>query len=341
MKLADRVAHCRAALTVQDPATGRVVELSGAASCAPLVSACPLRFVLSDDLTGLCTELALSRGARHLACADLLRVPAEVLWVEWCHAPWQGALERCGFSRLAVGAACGGRRGVLVEAARDGRRGVIRTFWSEGGESGALASSMEACFDFDTEEGEEPAYRQGLPGAGIRVYDGARQNDDLLSRCFRFHYEQSWAAYYRSARLSPLERAAVTRHVLGTIALDIPVLLAFLLLLGSRSSLPRHPRSFAQLNCSRRESGKAPLLDHIDVSAPLLPEYLGSKRLNQHTDRRSPRLHHVRGHLVRRGSTLFWRVPHLRGSARSGCVRARTVTWTFGDKAPLSSSLSR
>jgi hypothetical protein len=37
----------------------------------------------------------------------------------------------------------------------------------------------------------------------------------------------------------------------------------------------------------------------------------------------------VRGHLVRRGSQLFWRVPHLRGSARQGSVRTRTVTWTF------------
>jgi hypothetical protein len=32
---------------------------------------------------------------------------------------------------------------------------------------------------------------------------------------------------------------------------------------------------------------------------------------------------------VRRGTQIFWRVPHLRGSARSGVVRTRTVTWTF------------
>jgi hypothetical protein len=32
---------------------------------------------------------------------------------------------------------------------------------------------------------------------------------------------------------------------------------------------------------------------------------------------------------VRRGSQLFWRVPHLRGSWRAGVVRTRTVTWTM------------
>jgi hypothetical protein len=37
----------------------------------------------------------------------------------------------------------------------------------------------------------------------------------------------------------------------------------------------------------------------------------------------------VRGHLVRRGSKLFWRVPHLRGNARAGNIRSRTVTWQF------------
>jgi hypothetical protein len=35
----------------------------------------------------------------------------------------------------------------------------------------------------------------------------------------------------------------------------------------------------------------------------------------------------VRGHLVRRGSKIFWRVPHLRGSARAGVIRKRTVAW--------------
>jgi hypothetical protein len=36
-------------------------------------------------------------------------------------------------------------------------------------------------------------------------------------------------------------------------------------------------------------------------------------------------LHHVRGHIVRRGNKVFWRSPHLRGDARLGVVRSRTV----------------
>jgi hypothetical protein len=76
------------------------------------------------------------------------------------------------------------------------------------------------------------------------------------------------------------------------------------------------------------------------VRAPLLPEYRGAGAGGEHGCRRSPRLHHVRGHLVRRGSRLFWRVPHLRGSARAGRVCTRTVTWTFG-AAPLAPTAAR
>jgi hypothetical protein len=329
VKLADRVARCRALLAVQDPATGNIVNLSGAASCAARVASCGLRYVLSDDLTRLCAEMAFSRGARHLECADLLHMPGEEVWIEWCSAPWHSALQRSGFSLLTPPADGAGRRGALIHSSLDGRRGVIRTFWTDGSEHGVLASSMEAHFDFDTPEGEDPGPPERAGEPGIQVYDGERQDGDLLARCFRFRYEPSWSEYYAKARLSPVAHAALRRHVLGTIALDIPVLLAFLLLLASRSSLPRHVETFERLNASRLKSGRAPLLDCIEVRAPMLPEYLGYGRTDPHGGRRGPRLHYVRGHLVRRGSTLFWRVPHLRGSARCGVIRSRTVTWTF------------
>jgi hypothetical protein len=47
--------------------------------------------------------------------------------------------------------------------------------------------------------------------------------------------------------------------------------------------------------------------------------------------RRPPRLHHVRGHLVRREDRVFWRMAHLRGHALEGLVRSRTVCLSFAD----------
>jgi hypothetical protein len=273
MKLADRIAQCRAPFVVTCGPTGGTRILNNAAECAHAVSGAPIRFVLSDELTRLCTALAYSKGSRTLACADLIRIPAQAVWIEWFCRPWQDELS---LHAISV---------------------------------------------------DDPAYS---PSHRRGAFDPAHGAADIIRRCFRFHYEASWREYYRDADLDPDQRGALWRHALGTIALDVPVLLAFFLLLSTRAGLPQSPRSFERLNRSRLKAGKAPLLAHVDVRAPLLPDYRAQDSGETAYGRRGPRLHHVRGHLVRRGAELFWRVPHLRGDARLGAVRTRTVTWTFG-----------
>ena len=308
------------------------MRLTGAADFSSALVACPTRYSLSDDLVSLCTALAYSKGARTLACADLLHVPGERVWIEWCEAPWIKELNRYGFRTDAQRAQAVGRRGALIQSSPQGRRGLIKSFWANGdNELDVLASSMEAYFDFDTEEGEDPAAPDGRNGLAISVFDRAAGNADILRRCFRFRYERSWQSYYEQAQLSACQADSIARHALGTIAIDIPVILAFLLLLATRPGLPRRALMLERLNQARMKSGKTRLLDHIEVSSPLLPEYRSAAAGESPTScpRQGPRLHHVRGHLVRRGSQLFWRVPHLRGNARAGIVRSRTVTWTL------------
>lgn len=328
MNLIDSVAQYHWPFVVCDNTTGRVTALNNTADCAGLVVQSPLRYVLTDDLTRLCADLAYSRGAGTVACADLLHVPAQTLWMEWCNAPWTSALQRYGFPLIPAGPQWVGRRGAWVRATPDGRRGLVRTFWSAAS-ADVLASCVEAYFDFDTVTGEEPEPVDGQRGLAGRVFDSERAEDDMLGRCFRFRYEQSWSEYYASAGLSGEVGGALWRHAVGTIAADIPMLLTFFLLLATRSGLPQRRQSLELLNRRRLRTGKTPLLEHVEVTAPLLPEYRDCPRSEPVASRRGPRLHHVRGHLVRRGSQIFWRVPHLRGSARPGMVRSRTVTWTF------------
>lgn len=331
MRLADQIAQYRTPFDVQNNKDQRMAHLTGAADFARAIQACPTRYVLSDDLVRLCTALAYSKGARTLSCADLLHIPAERVWVEWCAAPWHNELERYGFTPGTEHANVSGRRGAFIQTSPQGRRGLIKTFWSIGeSKTDVLASSMEAYFDFDTLEGEMPTAPDSRDRSSISVADHTVDHADILSRCFRFRYERTWDDYYGEAALSPLQRDDVAHHSLGTIAIAIPVLLAFFLLLATRPGLPRRPLMLERLNQARIKTGKAPLLEHIEVSSPLRTDYRpsgGSEAPGHH--RRVPRLHHVRGHLVRRGSQLFWRVPHLRGSARSGAIRSRTVTWTI------------
>jgi hypothetical protein len=327
MRLADHIAQSRRPFYVQSALSHQWVRLNGAADYADQVLRCPTRYVLSDDLTRLCTALAYSKGARSVACADLLHVPAECLWVEWCESPWRAELERYGFRSADDAAPISGRRGALIRSSAKGRSGHIKTFWSTGLD--VATSSMEAYFDFDTAEGEAPDRADTGATPVITVFDTALRRADILRRCFRFRFERTWADYYARASLTPSQMDAIARHALGTIALDIPVLLTFLVLLMTRPGIPRRPLMLERLNRARCKAGKRPLLPHVEVSSPLSPDYLPAADAGTNAGRRAPRLHHVRGHLVRRGSQVSWRVPHLRGNARAGVVRSRTVTWTI------------
>jgi hypothetical protein len=329
MRLADRIAQCRTPFVVQNTKDGSLTHLNNAAAFSRAITLCATRYVLSDELTRLCAALAYSKGASTLSCADLLHVPAEHVWIEWAIAPWQNELARYGFKHFDDPVRSG-RGGVFIQSTPQGRRGLLRTFWADA-ESEAIvrASSMEAYFDFDTPDGEDPEVFDRQQPSSIGVSDGTVGDADILRRCFRFRFERSWHDYYERGQLTSAESAAVIHHALGTIAISIPIVLAFFLLLGTRPSLPRRPLMLERLNKARARSGRTALLQQIEVSAPLLPEYGAEGPSRSGTPRRSSRLHHVRGHLARRGSKLFWRVPHLRGSARAGTIQTRTVTWHF------------
>jgi hypothetical protein len=340
MRLVDRVAQSRAPFIAMCSTTGFQTRLSGAADYAVDAANCPIRYVLSDELTRLCAALAYSRGARTLSCTDLIHIPAERLWVEWAYAPWRKELDRYGFRPADDQFGNCGRRGAMLSASRDGRRGRVRTFWSTGErEIDLCASAMFADFDFDADPNDRAMHSRTL-----RVSNGHLDADSALRRCFSFEFERTWAEYYDRAQLSAAKRQQVEHHSLGTIAFDIPVLLAFFLLLNTRTGLPQQKSQLDRLNRSRTRDRKAPLLDHIEVLAPFPSEYLFARNDSLPSGRRRPRLHHVRGHLVRRRNELFWRVPHLRGKASSGVLKTRTVTWAFDqpqDSSALQPSASR
>ena len=327
MKLVDRVGQARTPFIAVCASTGAQTRLSGASDCASDAASCAIRYVLTDELTRLCAALAYSKGAQTLSCADLMHVPAERLWVEWAYAPWRDELDRYGFPPARDGLGSYGRRGAMLSASRDGRRGQVRTFWSTGEtDFDVLASPMLANFDFDS-----LGHINCAPTASrrVRVANGPGDEDSALRTCFEFEFERSWADYYARAQVSTAARQRIEEDSLGTIALDIPVLLAFFLLLNTRTGLPQQKSQLERLNRARGRHGKVALLDHVEVSAPFPAGYVFTGADSSPSGRRRPRLHHVRGHLVRRRNELFWRVPHLRGDAKAGVLKSRTVTWAF------------
>jgi hypothetical protein len=324
LRLLDLVAQSTSAAPTLPEGWG----LPGAHHFADAVRACPLRLVVADDLIQYTIQLAYAEGERLSGCLDLVHVPAQQLWLEWLEAARQSTLSQMPECTSAPSYNVR-RTGVLIAADPAGRAGTMRTFWSTlNGEvySAALLT------DFDLDRVTRPAleidsvFSGAAFGVVIPVEPGL---DELLSHvCFRL--DPAWANYYRAADLTQSQQLLVLKEVLGTMAFDMPMILALFLLFAARDGLQRRAADLERLNRARCRSGKRALLEHIEVRAPIAAEYPCPASLATHANRRRvPRLHHVRGHIARRGDKVFWRVPHLRGNARLGVVRSRTVQLSF------------
>jgi hypothetical protein len=322
MRLLDKIAGSRTPFWLaQGGVAEHSLEVTGPGCYAAQVVDCPLRFVLGDDLTRACAELAFADGARLSGCLDLLRIPARRLWIEWSDEVHQRVIYET--QRDVAYKACTGRRvGVLLDGSQDGCRAVMRTFWADADEAReATLSPLETHLDL----------RGGFDLAGGFACDSRRSDAatrGLLEHA-RFRFDDAWAAYYRAAAHSAALQHDVVHQSVAAVAGDAPLILAFLLLLTAQGATRSIPVSRAAINRKRRAHGRAPLLDHIEVRASLEDTPAAEAPGLEPLGRQSPRLHHVRGHLVRREDRVFWRVPHLRGSAARGMIRSRTVCLSF------------
>jgi hypothetical protein len=335
MRLLDRVARCRVPLIL--PSAGHAmtaVEVAGPSRFAAQMAACPLRFVLGDDLTRASAELAFADGARLAGCLDLLRMPAPHMWIEWNDEPHKRVIHE---TRSVAGfdaAATGRKVGILLQASANGLTAVGRTFWAdEGGDECAdvTLSPLETHIDLRGEFADAAHVQDVLSGRFVDVTHGGNLATASLLDHVKFRFDDSWAGYYREAARDADFKRRLINDSIASIAWDAPFLIAFLLLLSAKDATRSIPVSRAVINRKRLAHGHAPLLDHIEVNA-CLDAVSTADSTDNLSGRQSPRLHHVRGHLVRREQRVFWRVPHLRGSAAHGTVRSRTVCLAFARK---------
>jgi hypothetical protein len=335
MRLLDSVARCSQPLLLPSARDSSApFHVAGPSRFAAQVSACPLRFVLGDDLARASSELAFADGARLAGCLDLLRMPAANLWIEWNDEVHKRVIHEtdsaCGFDSAATGR----KVGILLRASPNGFTAIGRTFWADAAsdESAEVTlSPLETHFDLRGEFGE-PDGKDVLEGGFVDATHSASPATATLLGHVRFRFDESWAEYYRPAAADPQFRQRLITESIDSIAWDAPLILAFLLLLTAKDATRIAPVSRAAINRKRLLHGRSPLLDHIEVNASLDALSTG-EAAGEISGRHSPRLHHVRGHLVRREERVFWRVPHLRGSGTRGAVRSRTVCLSFAGRA--------
>jgi hypothetical protein len=331
MRLLDSVARCHAPLVLPSLDNLEQVQLAGPSRYAAQVVACPLRFVLGDDLTQASADLAFADGARLVDCLDLLRMPAPHLWFEWNDEVHKRVIHESRSAAKFDSASTGRKVGILLRASADGLTAVGRTFWADSAEhehAEVTLSPLETHFDLRGEFADSKYSKDILSGGFLDVRHAGNLATTALLDHVRFRFEESWAAYYREAAIDADFKRRLIKDSLNSIAWDVPFVLAFLLLLSAKDATRLLPVSRTAINRKRLANGRAPLLDHVEVNASL-DAVSTAESAGEFSGRQSPRLHHVRGHLVRRENRVFWRVPHLRGSGSRGTVRSRTVCLAF------------
>lgn len=331
MRLLDLIAQYRKPFVIAPRAQGaQPVVMNGPSDFADRIANCPLRFVIADNLTRASAELAFADGDRLAGCLDLLGIPAPLLWVEWSDAVHQQVICQCDIVAQGDSNAEGRQVGVLLHAEPGGRSAMARTFWNvPAAESEVLMSPLETYISLDQRFEPNVNAEKMLLGECASVHCRDPGVAALLERV-RFRFDEKWSQYYRDSAPDAESRETIVRKSLAGVAHDIPLLLAFFLLLNAKGATRPVPVRRDQLNRKRSANNRPPLLDHVEVHATLPAHSSGSSDDDGGSAiRRPPRLHHVRGHLVRRDNHVFWRTPHLRGSARQGIVRSRTVCLSF------------
>jgi hypothetical protein len=332
MRLLDHVARSHTPLRLPSSRDeSQQIEVAGPSRYAPQVAGCPLRIVLGDDLTRASAELAFADGARLIGCLDLLRMPAPQMWIEWNDEIHKRVIHATRSIAEFDSAATGRKVGTLLRASPDGLTAVGRTFWTDAtSEEGAevILSPLETHIDLRGEFAGVTTNGDVLSGGFIDATDSGNSSTAALLDHVKFRFDPSWGGYYREAAGDAAFKQRLINESIDSIAWDAPFLIAFLLLLSAKDATRSIPVSRAAINRKRLAHGRAPLLDHIEVNA-CLDAVATADSGDEPSGRHSPRLHHVRGHLVRREQRVFWRVPHLRGSASRGAVRSRTVCLSF------------
>lgn len=305
MRLVDMLMQAKGPLDIMTDTAG-LMRLPGVERFAAEVGALPARYVLMEDVARACGDLILRQPDLLAGCADLLRVPAQQLWIEW----WTHQLVDGGPPARPQ------RAGMLVQADEGGRSGSLRSFYeNELGGVDYFPGVMR--FDFDApppsiaRPGCNAAYSELLGSSSLEL-------DPEWRQCYRLAAGPDLISY--QAALNKLWRDGFK---------DCLILFAFCLLLGARAGLAFARPDLDKLNRARARRGKPTLVDHIEVSAHIFGSAGGEERAIAGV-RSATRLHHVRGHWVRRGQCLFWRRSHLRGSASLGCVPARTTRLHLG-----------
>lgn len=190
MRLLDKVAQTAGPIIVGSLTDGRIWSLPGGDILADDVRQCPLRYVLHDDVTEICTQLAFGSDSILGSSMALLRVPAPRLWLEFAGGARKHVFADFRHAEGGPDLSLKQRVGLLVKCDERGRKGSIDICWdgTPGDELDVAPFTIE--FDFDDNSFSHRGY---TTADGIRVDVNVGDHPELraLYNCVRFKLRPS------------------------------------------------------------------------------------------------------------------------------------------------------
>jgi hypothetical protein len=295
---------------------------------------------LRDDLTEQCTALAFEPGTILSTSVEIVRVPAPSMWIEFCGRARQSVFLEQGRLSCQARPNSAQRIGLLVSSDSKGRKGHIDVCWDSLEGDTADISPFMIAFDFDDpffSQASDLVTPDGSMGVGV-------PGDPALEPLFqhvRFVLRPEWYRYFIDRCESDLQYRQVLRQAILPLLEDVPFFATFCLLLMSRTAVAQRQSCLDRLNRARSKRGVAPLLDHVELSMNIGDTGFAEPLQDDASSLRSaPRLHFVRGHLVHRGQSIFWRTSHMRGRPEIGSIRSRTVCLHLGGRRVAAGALA-
>jgi hypothetical protein len=304
MRLLDHVVRSPAFIKARD-ATGVTRHLTSVGAKASSLDRCSLRYVLDEDVAEQCRELIRRDNGLLDPDNELLRIPGELFWMEWP-------------AEASDGSGCRSSLAALVEASPSGRSGTVTGFFENEGQADLLILTSE--FDLDRPLAPPEASRDSL-----RVRHGDLPHLNKLFDHSLLTMDPTWRPFLASRGAAEFKKAV--RELSDSSWFNLPMVLAFAALVNSGEVLDERRPELTRLNVARAKRGQPPLLEHVQVRMRLGSQSSGAGGTGSSSERSSPRLHYVRGHLVRRGGATFWRAPHMRGDHHSP-ILSKTVLVT-------------
>ena len=335
MRLLDLITQSNKPILIDSTGSQHICQLPGAEILAPRIRQCPLRYVLQDDVTELCTQLAFEEDTILGSSIEIVRVPVPNLWIEFR----AGARRQtfAGLGRLSGKPSLSSQQriGLYISSDQQGRKGSVDICWDNIDGLSPEVAPFTLEFDFDDEFFSEAGDSAGAC-LGVDVANPTALNP-LFGRV-RFCLRPQWSHYYMDVVAGDIHYQRVLREAVTPLLEDVPFFATFCLLLMSRSAFHQQPSDYSKLNKARTRRGRQPLLDHVELTMDLMPHAVadeGVVTLLPGEHRSSPRLHFVRGHLVRRGDAIFWRTSHMRGKPSAGAIRSRTISLHLGQQSAM------